>query len=267
MNNETNTITTRSTTRAAAPGSACCICARSGFTLIEMIIALALIVGLMGSVLVFYRHTTSVRDSVIDKAQSLSARRLVMDRLTDELRSAAGVSNIGVVGSSDQIRFVTCVLPDVTASASQVFGAAPPPPQTDLSLVGYRLRLSVDDQGQSIVEGLERSWQPVLDLAAAEAPPASVTLLAPTIQFISFRYFDGSTWQSQWSRSDLPLAVEVTIGESPLPEGQTPESYPYTSFKRVVQLPSAPGSNPGNNAATQPATQPGDEQTPAGDQP
>lgn len=263
MNNETNVVTNNITSIAPSLHSTRRTFAHHGFTLIEMIIALALIVGLMGSVLVFYRHTTSVRDSVLDKAQSLAARRLVMDRLTDELRSAAGVSNIGVVGSSDQIRFVTCVLPDVNASSSQVFGAAPPPPQTDLSLVGYRLRMNVDDQGQPVVEGLERSWQPVLDLAAAEAPPASVTLLAPSIQFISFRYFDGSAWQSQWSRADLPLAVEVTIGESPLPEGQTPESYPSISFKRVVQLPSAPG----NNAATQPATQPGDEQTPAGEQP
>jgi type II secretory pathway pseudopilin PulG len=236
--------------------------AAAAFTLIEMVIALALIVGLMGAVLLFYRHTTSVRDSVLDKAQSLAARRLVMDRLTDELRAAAGVSNIGVVGSADQIRFVTCVLPDVTAGASDVFGAPPPPPQTDLSLVGYRLRQSVDDQGQPTIDGLERTWQPVLDLAAADAPPASVTLLAPSIQFLSLRYFDGSAWQTQWSRADLPLAIELTIGESPLGEGQTPESYPYPSFRRIVQLPAAPGIN----AATQPATQPGDEQTPPGDQ-
>lgn len=220
----------------------------AGFTLFEVIVALALIIGLMGAVLVFYRQVTNVRNQVFDHTQATSAMRLVMDRITDELASAAAMDAGLFTGQADQIEFATTALPDLETPNRG--------PQSDSIIVGYRLRIGSDGQGQIVVDGLERSvrsaadatlpissasTQPASDTTtdAATSPITSGSLFSPIVRYLSFRYWNGSTWQSNWASSPLPLAVEITLGEEPLPEGSTPETYPYDVRRRVVMLRSA----------------------------
>ena len=70
--------------------------------------------------------------------------------------------------------------------------------------------------------------------------------LAPEIDLLLFRYFDGIEWMEEWDSEALgalPLAIEITIGFVPPPEddvlraaaaGSIPDSYRF-----VVALPLA----------------------------
>ena len=57
------------------------------------------------------------------------------------------------------------------------------------------------------------------------------------IQFLRFRYWDGSTWSETWSAPDLPIGVEVSLGGEPLPPESTAEEYPFELYRRVIYLP------------------------------
>ena len=53
-----------------------------GFTLIEVVLAIVIAVGLLTGVLVFYRQAAILREEILRKADALSAVRLVMDRIS-----------------------------------------------------------------------------------------------------------------------------------------------------------------------------------------
>jgi type II secretory pathway component PulJ len=221
----------------------------AAFTLLEVVIALGLSIGAIGASLGFYHHVMAVRSNIMQRADELSSERLVMTRLTNELRGSifSPMLQIGLQGQSGQMKYVTTVLPSQAIWTDRSPTDPQPVPQYDLQVVSYRLRNATDDmgrpmmdeQGNTIVIGLERTAQKTFSSIASEGAEISVTLLSPNVKFISFRYFDGGNWRSAWSGSDLPLAVEVTIGRTVLPEGMTAEEYPqyYETSKRVVYLP------------------------------
>lgn len=70
--------------------------------------------------------------------------------------------------------------------------------------------------------------------------------LAPEIEFLAFRYFDGVDWQEDWDSEALgalPLAIEITIGFVPPPEDDVlragaADSIP-DQYRFVVALPMA----------------------------
>ena len=77
-----------------------------GFTLIEVVLATVIAVGMLLIVLFFYQQAANLRSEVLQETERLSVIRLVMDRMTSELRSTrrhpafAGA----FVGESDFIR-------------------------------------------------------------------------------------------------------------------------------------------------------------------
>ena len=68
-------------------------------------------------------------------------------------------------------------------------------------------------------------------------------LLAPEIQGIEFQYWDGLTWQLEWSSDDygeLPLAVQITLFMAdPRVEASTTTNETLRTFKHIVRLPMA----------------------------
>jgi hypothetical protein len=107
-----------------------------------------------------------------------------------------------------------------------------------LQTVGYRLSVSQDEDGNVVINGVERTCQKLATAQVAEeGKQIEVKRLAPSMKFLRLRYWDGTTWLESWSRSDLPGAVEIVMGEQPLPEGVLPMEYPYDTFRRVVFVP------------------------------
>ena len=60
----------------------------AGFTLIEVILAIVIALAILVVVLHFYQQATNLREQVIAETEKVGAARLLMDRITGELRSA-----------------------------------------------------------------------------------------------------------------------------------------------------------------------------------
>jgi hypothetical protein len=80
------------------------------------------------------------------------------------------------------------------------------------------------------------------------------SMLAPEVNYLEFRYFDGLEWQVEWDSEEmggLPVAVEITVGIDPT-SGKDPETLEVTEatelatadmneylYRLVVHLPAA----------------------------
>jgi len=246
---------------------------RKGLTLVEMLLAISLAMGLMASMLWFYHYTAEVRDTVTAEIQQINARRRVMERITKNLRGAMTYPflNIGLEGRTDSIRFMTTQLPDAGVWVVQDVTEKPVTPQQDVHLIGYQLRIEEDEEeGASYIVGIEMTKQNLItavmataeDAVTGEAAPEEEqtddaaeadiesTVLSPFVGFVRFRFWDGSQWLEQWPPEEapegLPLAVEVALGAEPLPEEVDPIDYPYEVSIRVVYLPAATPMQGGN---------------------
>lgn len=212
----------------------------SGFTLVEIVLAVALAVAVVGGAFVFHRRALEARASILDEVELAQAERGIMDRLTNELRGAVvdPFVSSGLEGGEWGVRFATAVVPGPTAWAVRSSTENPIPPERDLQVVSYRLRVVEDEQGVEQVEGLERTCQTLVSAPTAEeGAEIAVSLLSPRIRFLFVRYWDGAAWVESWPGGDLPGGVEINLGERPLPEGVLPADYGYAKFRRVVYVP------------------------------
>lgn len=220
----------------------------SGFTLVEVILAIGIAVGIMMVALVFYHQSANLRAQLIEKAEELSAIRLVMDRVAADLRSAFEQPQIGFTGTSDSMEFVVTRVPHLDGAPARFVTGS------DLWKVTYYLTASLEGTN-FVVTGLDRTEEPLLSrpisqaladtaVTAMSTLPAAMTgtngapaePLAGEVRFVHFRYWDGVDWLEAWDAPGLPAAVEVSIGAEALPEADLPEAYPYELFRRIVVL-------------------------------
>jgi type II secretory pathway component PulJ len=214
--------------------------ARAGFTLLEIVLAVALALALIVAMLTFYQQVVQVRASLGQEIDKTIAERAVMNLLTTELRGARASRELGMglEGSLDQMRLVTTCLPGATTWIVTASTETPPPAERDVQIVGWRLRIVEDEDSQLIIVGVERTCQKnVMARVAEEGKEIQTLLVSPRFKFIRFRYWDGNAWLETWGGGDLPGAVEIVLGEEPLPEGASPMDYPYLIFRRVVYVP------------------------------
>jgi prepilin-type N-terminal cleavage/methylation domain-containing protein len=226
--------------------------ASAGFTLLEMLLAIVIASTILAVALFFYQQATDLRAQLLQETERISAIRLVLDRLTADLRSAfpqASLEN-ALTGSATSMQLVKADVPSRSVWNPGPFGRLISP-ESDLRLVTYSMASS--GEGTNVtVTGLNRIEKPLvgsrtlpLNLANEEVMPTTnqVAALPPPlieeIRFLRFRYYDGSAWQDSWSKSELPMGVEVSLGWEPLPEDGTPDEYPYELFRRVVYLPAS----------------------------
>lgn len=218
---------------------------RRGFTLLEIILAMGLIVGLMGAVYGFYHQVGRIRRDAIARAEAITAQRAVMDFLTGELRSATVYPylNLGLQydGQTRELRFMTLSLPGPAAWAVRSSADEPIPPEHDIQWVGYRVRWAEDEDGQPVNLGLERTCQKVMAAETAEeADVMTVDAIAPSVRFFHVECFNGTDWVQEWTARDLPLAVRILLGTvDPGTPEMTAEEYldTYPTATRVVYVP------------------------------
>ena len=79
----------------------------SGFTLLEVILAVTIAIGIMTVALYFYQQSSTLRKQALEEMERIAAVRLVMDRLGMELRCAVNGSKLlpGLSGTSSSIEF------------------------------------------------------------------------------------------------------------------------------------------------------------------
>ena len=237
----------------------------SAFTLLEVVLAICIAIGLLLVAMTFYQQSTSLRGQLIDEAERLAAVRQVMDRLAADLRVAPKHDRVGFTGDSNSLRFATTALPLAVGGL-----------QTDLRRVAYRATYAGEGTNFA-VSGLVRTEEPAVDfISSALAPALSTTsgdpnapaasdpaaptttaaLAAPaaeplteTVRYLSFRFWDGTAWRESWSGVAPPPGVEVTLGFEPLPPDLTLDQYPGEVFRRVIFLPAGQPKSPETNFA------------------
>jgi len=219
---------------------------RDAFTLIEVLLAVGIIAGLLVVVLYFYQQAAQLRTELLVEAERTSSARLLMDRLTTELRAARSHTFYAVplVGEATHLQFITTDLPSPTAWAGERLGRIARP-ESDLKLVSYGAEASQEDTN---IVGLARAEEPLVELrtsAPSEAvlPDSADTnktnriLITEAFKYLRFRYYDGYKWLESWNDTFLPKGVEVTLGSEPMPAEAEVEEYPYEVFRRVIFLP------------------------------
>lgn len=234
---------------------------RRAFTLLEVILALVIATGLLVVVLYFYQQSANLRTQLIQESERIASVRLLMDRLTAELRAASPLSSsrIAFAGDATSMRFITVGLPVRSAWNTGPSGRLVTP-QTDLKLVSYSLGRSIE--GTNVVAtGLVRTEQPTVEVRSrassgrsnevaaerrtAPAPaPARLEPVTDAIRYVRFRYWGGDDWKESWSEVELPKAVEVSLGGEPPPErtADEAEDFPPDLYRRVVFLPGSEAS-------------------------
>lgn len=222
--------------------------ARAAFTLIEVLLAVAIIAGLLMVVLYFYQQAAELRTELLLDAERSSSARLLMDRLTTELRAARTHTfyEVPMVGDSTYLQFITTDLPSQTAWTGERLGRITKP-ESDLKLVSYGAEVSLEDTN---VVGLARAEEPLVELRTSLANETTLPLDAGTnktnriliteaFKYLRFRYYDGYKWLESWNDTFLPKGVEVTLGSEPMPTELDAEEYPYEVFRRVIALPAS----------------------------
>jgi len=242
----------------------------AAFSLLEVLLAILIAVGLMLAVLYFYRQAADLRVQALKASERIRETRLVMQRLTGELRQLFHhKAVITFQGDSNSVQFVTARLPDRSSWAGEELGRSTRP-ASGLVIVRYL-------GGPMSTNGLFRSAQPLVslrdpldvgveseseveeevmsdeseegdgeeELAAedeSEVKAAFGTLSAPAlltrnIRFSRFRFWNGEAWQDNWTSSEPPAAIEISLGLDPMPPEYEPDQYPFELFRRVLSLP------------------------------
>jgi len=216
-----------------------CATSLRAFTLLEVLLAVVIAAGLMVVALSYYQRAADLRSKLLEESERLATVRLLMDRLSSDLRTAFAEPRQGFSGTSDSLRFVHAGTPSPLNLAD---GA--------LKLVTYGVVTNADGTN-AVVIGFNRVEAPIVEfkIASTNAEPLSfnggmdiasqtnqvVEPLTRAIRFAHFRYFDGASWRESWSAVELPLAVEASFGAEPIsPED---DEYPYEVFRRVIFVP------------------------------
>lgn len=225
------------------------------FTLLEVVLAILIASGILVVALYFYQQATSLRSQLLQETERIATARLVMEKMTSELRTTPQGSSARTTlsGGSNFIRFLKTDLPPRSGWSGAALGRATSP-ETDLKWVSYRLE-SADPTNTT---GVSRSEEPVLGTRRLPLPAAdfllestnnvstNALLLAEQIRWLSFRYWNGNEWQDSWTAMELPSGVEISLAAEPPLEMDT--NAPAGLFRRVIYL---PGSNSEFQVGTQ----------------
>lgn len=162
------------------------------------------------------------------------------ESVSDISTSLAPASVPGLYGNQFELQIDCSRLPRVDQYAMPVSSdpAAAPVVPSDTKTVAYFLRTedvlqeTADASGGDTANGLVRRE---LDRAATSfaAQDGSLDssqypgqLLAPEVSYLEFRYFDGSSWYTEWDSEQmqgLPVAIEITISIDPTAGRNTEE--------------------------------------------
>jgi hypothetical protein len=135
---------------------------RSGITLLEITLAVAIIVPMLATMFIFYSNALRTNDENAERIRRVQLARVVLDRITRELRQSTGFSagyGTGVFGTRHEISINTVVVPDKALIQRRGVREEPRPGQFDLRQVDYYIawdRINLDENNDPRALGLVR---------------------------------------------------------------------------------------------------------------
>ena len=188
--------------------SDCRRCAGSaGFTLVEVLVAVCLVTIILTTIYGVFSGVSAAKTRLEADSEAYHRARIIFDRLGREVRGAVpiggadgkGVFRAGRDGGGRPILELT------TTAVAQHGEAA-----TGIALIRYSLAEDRErPRGQDVLLRSERS------ALQSETTVANAGLmrLAPGIEQLQLRFFNGSDWRDDWDagQDSLPRLVELSL--------------------------------------------------------
>jgi prepilin-type N-terminal cleavage/methylation domain-containing protein len=249
---------------------------RGGFTLLEMILALAIGLVLMGALYVMMSSQLSQSQAGRDSIQEATTARSILTRIANDI--------VGSLGAYDPRQLPDVSVDDAENPEAMLTEAATSAPQFNLGVVGEADRLILftgrvprevllkGERGSDLRritfwlvpgKGLAREEVTLVTGEAIDLIPPDVDnperyVFAPEVTSVSFQYWDPQAqWLTSWDGSqpiDLPVGppaaieISITLGSSRTLEDGTEAA--ATVYTHVVTLPT------GNNFSLQESAAP-----------
>lgn len=188
-------------------------CMARGFTLIEMMLAVAILAVIMAMMASSFHAVAASKMHAEGRMWADRAGRAIICELTSEIRGAVQTpftpSHVALHGVDQFLGGVAASSISVStldaAHRRAIVGFSPE------DIVTYSLAQNPSHKGWLI---LERSQQSGL-AAGGNQPPA--TILADNVLSLRMRYFDGNQWGDTWNSdilspgSQLPIAISINL--------------------------------------------------------
>lgn len=174
----------------------------SGFTLIELMVAIALISLVLSGVYGIFGSISATQKRLESESEGYHQARVIFDRIGRELRTsyldqANEASAFSGGRDSNDEPFLAFTSTSALIGGNSAGG---------LVRVRYELETELGDT-------VGRLWRSAVPLFVPDDDQPRQRL-SSTVKHLEWRFFDGTTWQEQWdSRNsrDLPQAVEMSI--------------------------------------------------------
>jgi prepilin-type N-terminal cleavage/methylation domain-containing protein len=215
-----------------------------GFTLLEVVLALALTVLLLGASMTFLWDLADRRATLARGSRDLHAATVFIERLEADLASGlAGDQGIGggIVGTDTKLKLLTrgvWLAPGTSGSSAPVAGGAG---EGDLQATEYEFDPTAGK--------LSARRYVVKPGAGAAGGSGSMELLSDRVERVRFRYYDGEAWQTSFDsmqKGTLPVAIEVAVWFTSLKSATAP---PMVEASTLDQ-PSDDGKSAAGDAAS-----------------
>ena len=141
--------------------------ARSGVTLIEILLAMSILVVVSSMTYWFYASTLETGDRTTDNAYRLRLARVLLDHIAKEIRQSAGITvddRVGITGEPERILLSSYRVPSREQIKERTARDAPRPAEYDLTKLEYKIARHpevLDDDGYEIALGLARNEIPI----------------------------------------------------------------------------------------------------------
>ncbi len=212
---------------------------RQGFTLVEVVLALGLVVIIGAMMFSFYDLTLRTREQGRVAVKSGILAQRVAYQIAEEVRACNGfLTSMGPgISGTDRFLSIQCVrFPGKHVFQRRSITDEQPPAECDIRQVQYYLAYDLEEEFDphmyaNGVEGpkplglVRREVKTPFQLAFIDRDEKSVALdiVSEELKYVRFRYFDGVDWADYWDVGEgspggnsLPQAVEITVGYTEL---------------------------------------------------
>jgi general secretion pathway protein J len=176
----------------------------AGFTLLEILLAVTIVVLVLGSIYGVFTGISRARDRVETRGAAGHQARVVFDRIGRELRSAYPLARTGGAFTGDNgTGSILPALSFATTAGTPAGGA-----HGGIRLVRYALARV--PEGETGGYELLRSETPAF---LGAATPEQASRLIAGVSALRWRFYGDGSWQDEWpaSAGRLPQAVEMTL--------------------------------------------------------
>jgi len=248
----------------------------AAFTVLEVMLSIVIASGLLATAMYFYQQASQFRNDLLKENERISSARLILDRLSAELRCVLyhPERRVGVRGGGDWIEFLKSSIPSMASWQIPNESDPLPYPETGYRLVRYELTkkpilqgIMQNDANQKMIDQMtsklssdlnssDEALAPLMQgdaidrieqrLLTAKTSTNSVfqvridpVRITDQLKHMRFRYLNGGVWVDTWPGPAIPSGIEIILGIESMSGTNLFEEYTNHVFRRVVPMPSS----------------------------